>query len=211
MKPEKFRYLTKKQPELYGELSAKRSQALSKFLAEDERRNLRSKKSQESQRLLSRSLSSTDKEWAELVKIFDGTDREEQSRTSARYLSLRSFRWDTANEIARCRDELARDLEERTKSFSEYLKIRDQILVEADAIRKNNLPPPDAAYKWIHHSGKAYVVILITNLKATKKEFPRTVVYAEYGEAYGTFWSRPVSEWFSVMKRGEKIKEFAMT
>lgn len=50
--------------------------------------------------------------------------------------------------------------------------------------------------KWKHTSGKIYRVLMLTNLSATKEDYPITVVYEDQS---GEIWSRPLSKWHASM------------
>lgn len=50
--------------------------------------------------------------------------------------------------------------------------------------------------KWKHTSGKIYRVLMLTNLSATKEDYPITVVYED---SKGDIWSRPLSKWHDSM------------
>lgn len=56
---------------------------------------------------------------------------------------------------------------------------------------------PTKQSKWCHHSGAIYQVLLITNLKATKPDYPVTIVYQDQS---GEIWSRPLSSWYESMR-----------
>ena len=55
---------------------------------------------------------------------------------------------------------------------------------------------PKKNSKWQHTSGKIYRVLLLTNLSATKEDYPVTVVYEDPN---GDIWSRPLTNWHSSM------------
>lgn len=59
-----------------------------------------------------------------------------------------------------------------------------------------NLVLPERQSKWKHHSGTVYEVLYITNLKATKPDYPVTVVYQD---SEGEVWSHPLEFWHSRM------------
>ncbi len=50
---------------------------------------------------------------------------------------------------------------------------------------------PTIGSRWRHHSGRVYVILMITNAATTNpQKFPVTAVYL--GESNGLYWSRPV-------------------
>lgn len=56
---------------------------------------------------------------------------------------------------------------------------------------------PEINSVWIHTSGtEPYIVLLITNLDATKDDYPVTVVYQGTD---GKVWSRKLSDWHRSM------------
>lgn len=54
---------------------------------------------------------------------------------------------------------------------------------------------PDS--RWQHDNGNYYTVLMVTNLKSKRYEYPPTVVYL--GDN-GNVWSRPVKDWFKSMR-----------
>jgi hypothetical protein len=48
---------------------------------------------------------------------------------------------------------------------------------------------PELQSRWQHHSGTIYEVLYITNLKASKPDYPVTVVYRD---PEGVVWSHPL-------------------
>lgn len=59
---------------------------------------------------------------------------------------------------------------------------------------------PKIGSKWKHKSGKIYEVVTVSNLKATKSDYPITVVYKDDNE---DIWSRTLEKWQEM----EKIDE----
>lgn len=59
------------------------------------------------------------------------------------------------------------------------------------------LPGKDTT--WQHTSGKRYVVLMLTNLDATRPDYPVTVVYEEEHRLYSNAWSRPLADWHRSM------------
>lgn len=51
---------------------------------------------------------------------------------------------------------------------------------------------PQIGTKWQHKSGTIYEVVIIANEKATKVEYPITVVYKD---EKGNIWSRTLDKW----------------
>jgi hypothetical protein len=51
---------------------------------------------------------------------------------------------------------------------------------------------PENESRWVHHSGKQYTVLCITNKKAARLGFPQTVVYVDDDS---NIWSRPLDDW----------------
>lgn len=51
---------------------------------------------------------------------------------------------------------------------------------------------PANGTKWKHKSGTIYEVIIVTNEKATKADYPITVVYKDNE---GNIWSRNLEKW----------------
>ena len=55
---------------------------------------------------------------------------------------------------------------------------------------------PITGSRWRHHSGRVYVVLMVTNTETTRPErFPMTVVYQN--TANGTRWSRPMEDFLT--------------
>lgn len=57
---------------------------------------------------------------------------------------------------------------------------------------------PSIGSIWRHKSGNEYRVLMVTNLYATKKEYPPTVVYESVNfdvDFEDKYWSRPLSTW----------------
>ena len=62
----------------------------------------------------------------------------------------------------------------------------------------NNIPEIDS--KWVHKgSNKEYSVIIIANLKSTRKSYPVTVVYEDTGN--GNIWTKSLTSWHYAMKK----------
>ncbi len=57
-----------------------------------------------------------------------------------------------------------------------------------DDQKKYEEPVPGG--KWVHHSGRVYTVLMLTN-KVGRDDYPRTVVYADEN---GEKWSGPLSD-----------------
>lgn len=58
---------------------------------------------------------------------------------------------------------------------------------------------PSANEKWFHHSGKPYIIVVVTNKAALDPEkFPLTVVYQDTD---GNVWSRPASAFVRKFRR----------
>jgi len=60
---------------------------------------------------------------------------------------------------------------------------------------------PGPGSLWLHHSGRIYKVLFLTNLRNNEK-YPRTVVYE--GEN-GLRWSGPLSDWHRRMTKLDAI------
>lgn len=52
------------------------------------------------------------------------------------------------------------------------------------------IPQPET--KWKHKSGTIYEVVIVANEKATKTDYPITVVYKD---KEGNVWSRTLEKW----------------
>lgn len=51
---------------------------------------------------------------------------------------------------------------------------------------------PSKGSKWKHKSGTIYEVIIVANEKATKADYPVTVVYKDID---GNIWARTLEKW----------------
>lgn len=55
---------------------------------------------------------------------------------------------------------------------------------------------PAIGSTWLSTKGKVYTVLMISNVRATRSDFPVTVVYQDTD---GEIWSRPFGEWYERM------------
>jgi hypothetical protein len=62
--------------------------------------------------------------------------------------------------------------------------------------KNSSLSLPEVNSRWQHHSGMVYQVLCISNLKATKPDYPVTVVYVDTD---GDIWSHPLEFWHNRM------------
>lgn len=51
---------------------------------------------------------------------------------------------------------------------------------------------PEQGTKWKHKSGTIYEVVIVANEKATKADYPITVVYKDID---GNIWARSLEKW----------------
>ncbi len=51
---------------------------------------------------------------------------------------------------------------------------------------------PKQGSKWKHKSGTIYEVVIVANEKATKQDYPITVVYQD---SEGNVWARTLEKW----------------
>lgn len=56
---------------------------------------------------------------------------------------------------------------------------------------------PISGSRWLHHSGRVYTVLFLTNVELRDPKYPRTVVYVGVN---GKLWSGPLNDWFRRMK-----------
>jgi len=56
---------------------------------------------------------------------------------------------------------------------------------------------PKIGSRWKHKSGKIHEVVVVSNLKATKSDYPITVVYKDDD---GDVWSRTLEKWQEMEK-----------
>ena len=62
---------------------------------------------------------------------------------------------------------------------------------------------PELKSRWKHrNNGQTYRVLMLTNVNATRRDYPLTVVYETC--SLGEVWSRPFERWHESMK---EIKE----